>query len=107
MPFVELIPLQHCRPGGGVFVRHLGRDLAVFLLPDPQRVFVIDDTCPHAGGSLSGGEVEGTLVNCPYHYWSFDLRTGASTHSRLARVRPYPAEIRDGVVWAEIPEQPD
>ncbi len=39
--------------------------------------FAIDDTCPHAGGPLSEGSVEGCKVTCPWHGADFDLKTGA------------------------------
>jgi nitrite reductase/ring-hydroxylating ferredoxin subunit len=38
--------------------------------------FAIDDTCPHAGASLSEGEVEDGKICCPWHYAEFDLETG-------------------------------
>ena len=104
MPFVELIALTRCRPDGGTFVERGAFKLAVFRLTDPDRVMVIDDECPHAGGSLASGEIDDDIVTCPWHQWEFDLRTGKSTHSARARVRCYPAEIRDGVVWVDLPE---
>ncbi len=106
MSFVQLIPLDRCRRGGGVFVARAGRGLAVFLLDCPQRVFVVDDTCPHAGGSLASGSITGHIVRCPYHHWQFDLHSGACMHNRLARVRVYDAEIRGGGVWADLPDDP-
>jgi nitrite reductase/ring-hydroxylating ferredoxin subunit len=35
--------------------------------------YAISDMCPHAGGPLSQGWVDGTMVTCPWHGWSFDL----------------------------------
>ena len=105
MPFVPLIPLQRCRRDSGVFVECSGRELAVFRLADPDGTYVIDNTCPHAGGNLSGGSLDGTVVSCPIHHWEFDLETGFCTHSERARVRRYPAEVRNGVVWVDLPEQ--
>ncbi len=102
MPFVELIPLSNCHLGGGTFVERSGLELAVFRLTDPDRVIVVDNACPHAGGNLSGGEVTGNVVTCPWHQWKFDLKTGVCTHSPLAHVRRYPAEVRDGLVWADL-----
>lgn len=104
MAFVELIPIAQCRTGAGTFVEHGDRALAVFRLTNPERVIVIDNACPHAGGSLSGGEVIGSILTCPWHYWQFDLNTGRCTHSDLARVRRYPAQVRDGVVWVDLPD---
>ena len=69
-----------------------------------ERVIVIDNACPHAGGNLSGGEVTGNAVTCRWHHWTFDLDTGACTDSprTRARVRRYPTQIRDGAVWADL-----
>ncbi|MBM3270381.1 MAG: Rieske 2Fe-2S domain-containing protein [Candidatus Sericytochromatia bacterium] len=36
----------------------------------------IDDTCPHRGGPLSHGFLEGQVVYCPLHGWPFDVTTG-------------------------------
>ena len=123
MAFVEIISLARCHKGGGTFVRHGDLELAVFRLTEPgpcgtgfqpvkaaadvepdERVIVIDNACPHAGGNLSGGEVTGNTVTCRWHHWTFDLDTGACTDSprTRARVRRYPAQIRDGAVWADL-----
>ena len=40
------------------------------------ELFAIDDFCPHVGGSLGDGKVEGKLVVCPLHDWKFDLTNG-------------------------------
>jgi nitrite reductase/ring-hydroxylating ferredoxin subunit len=36
--------------------------------------FAISDSCPHAGGPLSDGWLEGTEVTCPWHGWTFDVK---------------------------------
>lgn len=102
MAKVQLIAIEKCRPGGGVFVEYDGHELGVFLLDDPPYVAVIDNACPHASGNLSAGEVAGFVVTCPSHSWTFDLRSGQCVDSPLARVRRYEAEIRDGIVWADL-----
>jgi len=103
MALTPIIELHRCRENAGAFVEHGGLELAVFRLTNPDRVIVIDNACPHASGNLSGGDVEAGIVTCPWHQWRFDLDTGVCTESQLARVRRYPAEIRDGVVWADLP----
>lgn len=37
------------------------------------RFFAINDACPHAGGPLSEGFVDGMEVTCPWHGWTFGL----------------------------------
>jgi 3-phenylpropionate/trans-cinnamate dioxygenase ferredoxin component len=39
--------------------------------------YAIDDTCNHAGESLSRGELSGCEIACPAHGYVFDVRTGA------------------------------
>ena len=99
MAWVELIPLSRCRSEGGTFVAWKDRELAVFRWQAPAEVVIIDNRCPHSGGNLSGGEVTGRCVQCPWHHWEFDLDRGVCTHSPLATVRRYPVEVREGVVW--------
>jgi 3-phenylpropionate/trans-cinnamate dioxygenase ferredoxin component len=38
--------------------------------------YAIDDTCNHAGESLTKGELDGCQVACPAHGYVFDVRTG-------------------------------
>ncbi len=32
--------------------------------------------CPHQGGPLGEGALNGELITCPWHMWEFDSRTG-------------------------------
>jgi 3-phenylpropionate/trans-cinnamate dioxygenase ferredoxin subunit len=40
------------------------------------RYYATDGRCPHMGGELSHGKLEGTIVTCPRHGSQFDLATG-------------------------------
>lgn len=37
----------------------------------------VSNVCPHAGGPIGDGELDGALASCPLHGWRFDVRTGA------------------------------
>ena len=39
--------------------------------------YAVADECPHAGGSLSEGDLFGKEIVCPEHGGSFDVTTGA------------------------------
>jgi nitrite reductase/ring-hydroxylating ferredoxin subunit len=43
------------------------------------RVYAIVDSCTHRGAPLHEGELEGTIVICPWHGGQFDLTTGKVT----------------------------
>jgi nitrite reductase (NADH) small subunit len=49
--------------------------IAVFRTLD-DRLFALDDKCPHKGGVLSQGIVHGRAVTCPLHNWVIDLADG-------------------------------
>ena len=49
--------------------------------------YALDNKCPHMGGSLSGGDLEGGTLTCPRHGAKFDVRTGKSVgNAKLAFV---------------------
>jgi phenylpropionate dioxygenase-like ring-hydroxylating dioxygenase large terminal subunit len=52
-----------------IAVRDRGRDLAVARLAS-GRVVVVDDVCPHDGGPISDGYVDGEVLVCARHGWS-------------------------------------
>jgi nitrite reductase/ring-hydroxylating ferredoxin subunit len=58
----------------GLRVRIGGREVGLYRVG--ERIYAMDDVCPHAGFALSEGDVDGTLVICPGHAWEFDLVTG-------------------------------
>jgi len=51
-----------------------GKQIALFNVDD--QYYAIDDTCTHAGGSLSEGDVAGTTVTCPWHGAEFNISNG-------------------------------
>jgi 3-phenylpropionate/trans-cinnamate dioxygenase ferredoxin subunit len=51
-----------------------GREILVARVGDDY--YAADNRCPHLGGNLSGGRLEGTVVTCPRHHSQFDLKDG-------------------------------
>ena len=41
-----------------------------------DNYYVSDNRCPHMGGNLSMGKLEGTVITCPRHHSQFDLADG-------------------------------
>lgn len=74
-----------------------GRRVLLFCVE--ARVVAFDERCPHEGGRLGERLVDGCVVVCPVHGWSFDARTGRSRNlrahaARLWRVRLVGDEVR-------------
>lgn len=71
---VRVGALEELKPGRGHRVEFGGRCLALFRVDD--QVYAIGAVCPHRGGPLEEGELEGETVVCPWHAYDFNLRTG-------------------------------
>ena len=79
--------------GSGKVVVASGRVLAVFHTEGGY--FAMDNSCPHRGGPLAEGCLQGSVVTCPWHGWKFDVRTGESPLNARHKVRSVPLE-REG-----------
>lgn len=51
-----------------------GRIIALFNVAGTFHA--LDGVCPHQGGPLGQGALQGNVVTCPWHGWQFDVSTG-------------------------------
>ena len=63
-------------------------ELALFIR-DITTFHAIDATCPHSGGSLELGDIEDSVVYCPYHAFDFNLASGKCQMSEQFSVTVY------------------
>ncbi len=66
-------------------------------------VHAMDGICPHSGGPLGHGALEGHMLACPFHAWEFDCRTGTSPVDDHLKLATYPVEVRDGNIFVLLP----
>ena len=60
-----------------------------------DKVFAIDDSCPHKKGPLHDGMVHGNAVTCPLHNLVIDLETGLAADG-ASRVNTYEILVEKG-----------
>ena len=96
--WLEICDLDSIPRLGSRVIRTSGGDIALFRTND-DRVFALDDACPHRGGPLSQGIVHGTSVACPLHNWVIDLESGQALGHDEGCTRAISAELRDGRVF--------
>lgn len=68
--------LRTAAPGSVVAARDQGRPIALVVLQD-RRAFAVDDRCPHDGGWLSDGFLDGDQLVCARHGWEIDPCAGS------------------------------
>jgi nitrite reductase/ring-hydroxylating ferredoxin subunit len=88
-------------PGQCRVVRADDRSLALFNLDGSFHA--LDNSCLHAGGPLGEGDLQGTMVLCPWHGWGFDVRTGEATHDPDQKVGCYEVKVEGSDVLVEVP----
>ena len=72
-------------------------DIALFRTAE-DRVFAVDDRCPHKGGPLSQGIVAGDRVTCPLHNWLIELDSGRAVAPDQGCVRRHETKVEAGQV---------
>jgi nitrite reductase/ring-hydroxylating ferredoxin subunit len=100
MEFIDVCSLDELPPGKSRPVRAAGRDVALFNVGG--IVHAIENSCPHQGAALTGGEFCGRVVKCGAHGLRFDVTTGVMVGSDKLRVPCYPVEVTDGRVAVAV-----
>jgi len=67
-------------------------------------VYAIDNTCPHAGGPLGEGSLDGEFIECPWHGWRYNVRTGERPENPEIAVSCYPVHLKDDVIHVLLPD---
>jgi nitrite reductase/ring-hydroxylating ferredoxin subunit len=93
---VRLAGVADVPPGAMLTVTVDGRSLV--LCNVDGRIFAIDATCPHRGGPLVEGDLDGSVVTCPWHGWRWDVTTGASLTAPALRVGCVPVGVEGGAI---------
>jgi len=73
--WLDVASADELTPGTRRIVDVDGVAVAVFNLGG--EYFAIKDECPHDGGDLAKGALEGEVIICPRHGARFSIRTGA------------------------------
>ena len=88
-------------PGEGRVVEANGRTLALFNVDG--QYFALDNSCPHRGGPLGEGDLEGRTVTCPWHGWRWDVATGANVNNPAVKVGCLPVSVDGDAIFVELP----
>jgi nitrite reductase/ring-hydroxylating ferredoxin subunit len=97
---VKIASVGEVGAGEGRVVEAEGKTLALFNVEG--ALYAIDNSCAHRGGPLGEGDLEGSVVACPWHAWRWDVRTGANVNNPAVRVACFPVVVEDGAVFVQL-----
>ncbi|HSB15672.1 MAG TPA: Rieske 2Fe-2S domain-containing protein [Bryobacteraceae bacterium] len=90
-------------------------EAAVLLVNYRGAIYALSGICPHRNNPLEGAVLWGHLVDCPYHHFQYDVRTGENhfpknvypedmpqLEQQVRPLRSYRVEVREGDVWVDL-----
>lgn len=78
-------------------VRHIqvhGKPMA--LCHAESNFYAVNAVCAHMGGPLASGNLKGCVLTCPWHGWTYDVRTGLPDHPGGHSVSAYEVRVEGG-----------
>jgi nitrite reductase/ring-hydroxylating ferredoxin subunit len=88
------------RPGACLrFELPAGGELAIYNVDG--EYYATENSCPHRGAPLSDGDLRGHTIECGWHGWQFDVRTGECL-TVPDRIRTVEVTVEDGMVRVVI-----
>ena len=77
-----------------------GQQVAIFKTKG-GIIYAIDNVCPHRGGPLGEGHLDGEEVTCPWHAWTFNIKTGECGTAPGVKQKCFPVKIEGGDIFVE------
>jgi len=83
---------------------------AILLVNVDGQYFAMENTCPHMGGDLSQGNLEGSNIICPKHHAMFDVTSGKAIkngkllfiEAKVHDLKSYPIKIEDDQILIDL-----
>ncbi|MCE9625577.1 MAG: Rieske 2Fe-2S domain-containing protein [Deltaproteobacteria bacterium] len=98
--FVRAAKRQDIPSGSGVASECNGKPVSIFNVAG--EFYATQGKCPHRGGPLDEGELEGQVVTCPWHAWRFDVCTGINADNPHSKLVVYPVKLEGDDVLVEM-----
>ena len=86
--------------GSGKVVEIDGKAVALFHCDG--MFYAMENTCKHRGGPLGEGALSGSTVTCPWHGWTYDVKTGACTMNPAITSQTFPVKVEGDEVFVSV-----
>lgn len=84
-------------------------DVPLVVMNVGGEFYAVENRCPHAGRPLGGGERAGLTITCPYHGYTYHIKTGKNIvdPEHETPVRTFPIRLDGGRVQAQLTTDKD
>jgi nitrite reductase/ring-hydroxylating ferredoxin subunit len=77
-----------------------GKRIAIF---NQDGYHGIDAMCVHQDGSIAPGKLEGNIVECPLHFWHYNIKTGELLdYLKDVKLQTYKVEARNDGLYIDV-----
>ncbi len=91
---------EKLKADGALGAKVNGGLVAVFLV-DGAPV-ATQGKCPHAGGPLFQGTLCGEMLSCPWHGWTYDLKSGACEEDPSITLQFYSVRVDGDDIYVTL-----
>jgi nitrite reductase (NADH) small subunit len=98
--WIRILAARDCLPGKALECLVEGRIVALFNVDGTFHA--IDGVCPHQGGPLAKGRLDGLIVTCPWHGWQFDTSSGRHCSAKTIAQPCFPVRVEGGEVLIDL-----
>lgn len=97
--FIKVGKVEDVPIGRGATVKLKdGNQVALFNVSG--EFHAIENFCPHKGYPLANSPLSGNVVECEFHKWEFDVRSGKCFEKKGCSIESYKVIVEDG--WIKI-----
>ncbi|OGS50768.1 MAG: non-heme iron oxygenase ferredoxin subunit [Euryarchaeota archaeon RBG_16_68_12] len=89
--FIEVARTSDVPPGHSTIVVAAGHVIALYNVGGTFHA--TSNVCLHRGGPVGEGDLEGSVVTCPWHGWRYDVKTGQNLANPVARLKTYEVKV--------------
>ncbi|MEI8210677.1 MAG: Rieske (2Fe-2S) protein [Planctomycetota bacterium] len=100
MAWQHVLDSKSLGEGESAEVIHRGSIIAVFR--HEGVLYAIDGLCMHQGGPLARGKLANGTIQCPWHGWMYELRTGNNAVTCQPMLRTYAVQENDGQIEIDL-----
>jgi len=101
MTWVKVANKNEIEEGKGKELNLNGQRIALFFAN--KKYYAIEALCRHQDGSLAPGKIEGEVVECPLHFWHYNIRTGELLdYLEGVKLTTYKVEVRKNEIFIDV-----
>jgi len=77
-----------------------GKRIAIF---NQNGFHALDSICVHQDGSLAAGKLDGDIIECPLHFWHYNIKTGALLdYIKCVKLQTYKVDVKKDGIYLDV-----